>query len=239
MANSQTQTLRILHTNDLHGVLPAAKFERLKGLRDSADLYFDTGDAIKTGNLGVPVRQEPVWGLLDALRCDAGVLGNRETHVWTGPFEAKLAGSKHPILCANLRRKDGSRPLPRTLVLERRGVRIGLVGVMVPIVTERMKTQAASTYLWDPPIPIAEELAAELRPSVDLLFALTHIGHREDRRLAEKGVFDVIFGGHSHTVLPEPEKIGSTWICQGGSHAKYAGVYTWCEGLSGGLAPLA
>jgi 2',3'-cyclic-nucleotide 2'-phosphodiesterase (5'-nucleotidase family) len=238
VATSENPSLKILHTNDLHGVLSAAKYERLKVLRGSADLYFDTGDAIKTGNLGIPVRQEPVWGLLDSLGCDAGVLGNRETHVWAGPFEAKLAGAKHPILCANLRRKDGTRPLPGTLVLERRGIRIGLVGVMVPMVTERMKTQAASVYLWDPPIPVAQALGAELRPTVDLLFALTHIGHREDRKLAEKGIFDVIFGGHSHTVLPEPELVGATWICQGGSHARYGGVYTWDAGLSGGLIPL-
>jgi len=232
-------SLRILHTNDLHGVLPPDRFERLKSLREKADLYFDTGDAIKTGNLGVPVRPEPVWGQLDELRCDAGVLGNRESHVWSGPFEAKLAGSRHPLLAGNLKRKDGTSPLPGTLVLERGGLRIGLVGVMVPMVTARMKTQAASVYLWDPPLQAAVSLGSSLRASVDILFALTHIGHREDLKLAETGVFDVIFGGHSHTVLSSPQLVGKTWVCQGGSHCRFAGLYEWEDGaLSGGLVML-
>jgi 2',3'-cyclic-nucleotide 2'-phosphodiesterase (5'-nucleotidase family) len=155
-------------------------------------------------------------------------------------FLAKINGSAHPILVANLRKKDGSRPLPGTLELEVQGLRVGVFGVMVPMVTERMKTQAASAYLWDPPIETARRVTAELRGRVDLLIALTHIGHREDVRLAEtvKGI-DVILGGHSHTVIETPEKTGGTWICQGGSHSRYAGVYQWDNGtLSGGLVKI-
>jgi 2',3'-cyclic-nucleotide 2'-phosphodiesterase (5'-nucleotidase family) len=101
-----------------------------------------------------------------------------------------------------------------------------------------MKTQAMSAYLWDSPIQSAVEEAERLRPEVDVLFALTHIGHRGDRALAETGTFQVIFGGHSHTVLSEPERVGGTWICQGGSHNRYAGIYAWDGSLSGGLVPL-
>ena len=223
--------LTILHTNDAHGTLKGAKVDALRGLRDQADLYFDTGDAIKTGNLGIPLREEPVWQLLDDLRCDASVLGNRETHVLESVFRAKISGATHPILVANLRQKDGTRPLPGSRILERAGLRIGVFGVMVPMVTERMKTRAASAYLWDPPLETAAEVVAELRPKVDVLIALTHIGHREDLRLAERvpGI-DIIFGGHSHTVIPSPERVADTWICQGGSHMCFAGLYTWEDG---------
>jgi len=219
-------------------VLPPERIRKIAELRAQADVYFDTGDAIKTGNLGVPMKAAPIWDTLYQLRCDAGVLGNRETHVWPGPFEAKLAGAKHPILCANLRKKDGTFPLPRTLVLERNATRIGLVGVMVPIVTARMKTQAASAYLWDSPIAVAVELGNQLRQEVDLLIGLTHIGNREDLKLAETGVFDILLGGHSHTVLAEPQKVGRTWICQGGSHSRYVGLYRWDGKLSGALSAL-
>ncbi|HWD40564.1 MAG TPA: hypothetical protein VG944_17075 [Fimbriimonas sp.] len=222
----------------MHGTLTSAKLARLKELRAECDLYFDSGDAIKTGNVGVPLKPEPVWPMLDELRCNASVLGNRETHLWTGPFEAKLKGAVHPVLCANLRHKDGSRPLPGHVMIQAQGVRIGVVGVMVPMVTERMKTQAASAYLWDPPVPTALRLAEELSSSVDVLFALTHIGHRQDVVLAESGAFQVIFGGHSHTVIHEPQKVGRTWVCQGGSHNRFAGVYRWDGELTGGLAAL-
>lgn len=230
--------IRILHTNDMHGTLDERRFRWLEGLRASVDLYFDSGDVIKTGNLGIPVRPEGVWPLLHRLNCTASVLGNRETHVLESAFHAKLAGAAHPVLCGNLRKKDGSRPLPRSLETLVKGVRVGVISVMVPMVTERMATKAASAYLWDPPIPTAQELAEEVRPNVDLLICLSHIGHRQDRELAEKcPSIDVIFGGHSHTVLSEPEVIGRTTLCQGGSHNRFAGVYSWSKsgGLTGGL----
>lgn len=225
----------------MHGTLNAEKFERIWALRNDSDLYFDSGDAIKTGNLGVPFRQEPVWEDFAKLRCDASVLGNRETHVIESAFKAKLAGASHPVLCGNLRRKDGSHPLPRTLTLEMRGYRVGLIAVMVPMVTERMKTKGASAYLWDAPIPTAAELAESLRPKVDLLIALTHIGHKQDLELAEKvPLFDAILGGHSHTVVETPVRIGRTAVCQGGSHCRFAGRYEWSPetGWTGGLSPL-
>lgn len=230
--------LKILHTNDMHGTLTDQRFRWLEGLRQDADLYFDSGDAIKTGNLGIPLRPESVWPLLERLNCTASVLGNRETHVMESVFHAKIAGAKHPVLCGNLRSKDGSRPLPRTLEVEVKGIKIGIFAVMVPMLTERMATRAASAYLWDQPITTAIELAEELRPKVDLLISLTHIGHRQDHELAEKcQSIDIIFGGHSHTVLNQPELVGKTAICQGGSHNRFAGVYEWSKesGITGSL----
>ncbi len=239
MAQSVPVTLRILHTNDMHGTLDAARFERLRELRTHCDVYFDSGDLIKTGNLGVPLKPEPAWPLLEQLACDASVPGNRESHLVASVLEAKLKGAGHPVLCANLRRRDGTYPLPRSLVIERCGYRIGLVGAMVAMVTAKMRTQAASAFLWDPPVETAQEVGAGLRPEVDLLIALTHIGYKKDFELAQAGVFDIILGGHSHTVLQEPERVGKTWICQGGSHNRFAGVYEWHGSLRGGLRPLA
>jgi 2',3'-cyclic-nucleotide 2'-phosphodiesterase (5'-nucleotidase family) len=227
----------ILHTNDLHGTLSSEKLATLRPMRDKSDFYFDTGDAIKAGNLAIPLRPEPVWGRLTDLDCDASVLGNRESHILTGAFAAKIAGAQHPLLAANMRRRDGSHPVQESLILTRNGIRFGIFGVMVPMVTERMKTAPASAFLWDAPILVAERWAETLRPEVDCVIALTHICHRADRELADRGVVDIIFGGHSHTVLAEPEQIGRTAICQGGSHAKFYGHYQWDGRLTGRLIP--
>jgi 2',3'-cyclic-nucleotide 2'-phosphodiesterase (5'-nucleotidase family) len=221
-------SVKILHTNDFHGTLSGARFEALLDLRRGVDLYLDSGDVIRTGNLGIPLRREPAWDALKELACTASVLGNRETHVLDRAFRAKIAGAEHPLLCSNLFAKDGSQPLPGHLVLERAGLRVGIVGVMVPMVTRRMKSQAASAYLWEPPIGLAAEWAQRLRPEVDLLIALTHIGHRQDLELAHRcGEFDLILGGHSHTVVEQPVLVGRTFVCQGGSHGRFAGIYEW------------
>jgi 5'-nucleotidase len=233
--------ITILQTNDFHGTLSPDKARELARLRSACDLYFDCGDSIKTGNLGVPMKQEPIWAELDALRCTASVLGNRETHLIEAAFKAKIAGARHPVLCANLRRRSGGpTPLPAHIEIEAAGLRIGVVAVMVPMVTDRMVSKAASAYLWDPPIPTAIAWAEKLRPRVDLLIALTHIGHRQDQELARQAPqYDLILGGHSHTLLDPPERIGTTWICQTGSHGRRAGVYRWDGGLvESSLVPL-
>jgi 2',3'-cyclic-nucleotide 2'-phosphodiesterase (5'-nucleotidase family) len=232
--------LRILHTNDLHGKLDERALAALAPVREACDLYFDSGDCVKSGNLAVPVRPEAAWARLARLRCSASVIGNRETHVLAAAFRAKLAGASHPVLCANLRAKDGSRPLPATATLTAQGLRVGVLGVSVAMVTARMRAAPASAFLWDDPVAAALEAAAALRPESDLVVALTHIGHSDDCLLAEAGSdIDLVLGGHSHTVLERPVRVGRAWVCQGGSHARYVGVYEWDAGartLSGGLA---
>lgn len=219
-------TITLIHTNDTHGRLTPAKLPFLLSLTSSADMYLDTGDCIKAGNLAVPVKPDPVWPLLAEAGCDAGTIGNRESHVLKSAFLAKLKGALHPLVCANLHAKKGPDPLPGSIVLDACGLKVGIVGVMVPMVTSRMKTQAASAYLWDQPVPVAVSLAASLRPQVDLLIALTHIGLKKDFVLAEATTeFDLILGGHSHSVLTRPEVVNGTPICQGGSHAQFIGRY--------------
>jgi 2',3'-cyclic-nucleotide 2'-phosphodiesterase (5'-nucleotidase family) len=221
-------------------MLTSERASRLIERRRSVDAYFDSGDCIKAGNLAVPLRQEPVWSVLAELDCTASVIGNRETHILESAFEAKLAGKSHPVLCANLHKKDGSKPLLASLEFVSQGLKVAVFGLMVPMVTKRMRTQAASAYLWDPPLETAAELVKELRPRCDLLIALTHIGHHADRQLAEIcPEIDVILGGHSHTVLETPEKVGDTFVCQGGSHCRFVGLYQWNGrgDLSGGLQP--
>jgi 2',3'-cyclic-nucleotide 2'-phosphodiesterase (5'-nucleotidase family) len=236
--------LTVLHTNDFHGTLDPARAERLAALKADARegaVYFDSGDAIKAGNLAIPVRPERAWELLDFAGCDASTLGNRETHVLEAAFRAKLAGARHPIVCANLRQKDGARPLPSHVILERGGLRIGVFGVMVPMVTDRMASRHASAFLWDPPLPAAKTQVEELRGQVDCLIALTHIGHRQDLELAAScPELDFVLGGHSHTIVPEPVRVGQCCVCQGGSHGRFVGRYVW-KGrgeVEGGLIPL-
>jgi 5'-nucleotidase len=226
--------LTILHTNDLHGKLTPELAAKIRALKTEDALYVDCGDSTKTGNLAVPLKEDPAWALLESAGCDAGVVGNRESQVLQGAFKGKIAGAKHPLLCGNLRTKRGERPLPGTLILERAGLKIGLVGVMVPMVTERMATRAASAYVWDQSIPVATSLAEELRPQVDCLIALTHIGFAEDTKLAEAcPLFDLILGGHTHLKLDSPARIGKVWIMQTGSHGRFVGRYRWSkeEGL--------
>jgi 2',3'-cyclic-nucleotide 2'-phosphodiesterase (5'-nucleotidase family) len=209
----------------------------LRPIRQECDAYFDTGDLIKAGNLAIPLKPDPAWPLLASLDCTASVIGNRETHVQAAAFKAKLAGHQHPVLCANLRPEL----LPGSIVVDIEGTRVGIFGVSVAMVTERMASRHVSAYVWDDPLRVGVALAKQMADEVDVLIALTHIGLRRDHELAEAAPeIHIIFGGHSHNVLEQPEQHGSTWICQGGSHGRFYGLYDFdlpTRQLTGGLHP--
>ncbi len=220
--------LRILHTNDLHGHLTQERCLSLSEVRTTCDLYFDSGDAIKAGNLSIPIKQEEVWGKFDQLELTAFCPGNRETHILAAGVEAKMRGNQITTLCANWVDRSGSLLFRDSLVCKVKGVTVGVLGVMVPMVTPRMKTQALSAYLWSPPIEAAQRVCRALRPSVDLLICLSHIGLAQDRRLAEAcPELDLILGGHSHHVLDPSEVVSDVPILQAGSHGRFYGVAEW------------
>lgn len=104
--------------------------------------------------------------------------------------------------------------------------RIVIFGLTVPMITERMVERRVSSYLFDDPAAVAGTLVPRLREifQPELLVALTHIGVSRDRLLANavSGI-DLIVGGHSHTTLPEGEKVGETLLVQTGSHGKNVG----------------
>jgi 2',3'-cyclic-nucleotide 2'-phosphodiesterase (5'-nucleotidase family) len=220
--------LTILHTNDLHGTLDEAFAQQIRDLKTDDSLYFDCGDCIKAGNLAIPLKPDPVWALLEKAGCDAGIPGNRESQILRSAFKAKVGPARNPLLCANLRLKSGERPLPGQMVFEKAGIKIGVIGVMVPMVTESMAAKAASAYLWDSPISTACAIAKRLRKEVDCLIALTHIGFKRDAELAEACPdLDMIFGAHSHLKLDSPARFGKVWVFQAASHGKYVGKVVW------------
>lgn len=234
--------LTFVHTNDLHGSLSADWLDLIHEAAPADALRIDSGDVIKTGNLGVPLRPEPIWPLMGALGIQVGTIGNRETHVLESAFRAKIDGAPYPLLCANLVwRHTRERVLPAHLVLESRGRRVGFIGVSVPMVTETMSTRHASAFLWENPVASVRPLVEELRSQVDVLAVVSHLGFRKDQELADAipGI-DLIFGGHSHTVLETPFQQGGTWIVQGGSHGRYFGLYRFdiqTRILEGALQP--
>jgi 2',3'-cyclic-nucleotide 2'-phosphodiesterase (5'-nucleotidase family) len=244
MAHKGYGVMRILHTNDFHGRLTDAKRDRLAELRTATDFFFDCGDSVKTGNMGIPIGHDPVWANLASLDCTASVPGNREFHISEHGFQAKIAGGAHPIIAANLRYREPAgnhlqqfhphafslatdRPLASGLIVGS----VGIFGVMVPMVTENMSARHISAFVNDAPIDAAKKCVELLRDQVDTVICISHIGLRNDVEVAGTvpGI-DLILGGHSHDVVDPPARIADTWIAQTGSHGRFAGVYEFENG---------
>ncbi len=228
--------LTLLHTNDFHNHLSARQAEFIRQAKAAQEnvLLLDSGDAISAGNVGVRPGGEPILTLMSETGYDAMTLGNREFHVADALLRLKIGKAAFPVLCANIRwREDRGETLPTVPSLVKtlpNGLRVGVFGLTVPMVTPRMTARLVSAFVFDDPVASAQRQIEALRPQVDALVALTHIGLREDERLAVAcPELDLIIGGHSHNKLHEPKVVSGVPIVQAGWFGHFLGEtgLTW------------
>ncbi len=104
------------------------------------------------------------------------------------------------------------------------GLKVGIFGLIGNDAIN--KTASPEPVEFDDPIESARLAVRELMDKgADIIIALTHSGVPEDRALANAVPdIDIIVGGHTHTPLFEPIKVGKTVIVQAGSYLSYLGV---------------
>lgn len=226
-------TLHVLHTNDFHNHLSEAQAEVIRQAKAGLEnvILLDAGDAISAGNVGVRPGGEPILVRMTEAGYDAMTMGNREFHVADALLRTKISKAGFPVLCANIRwREDRGEALPvvpSVTLTPANGLRVGVFGLTVPMVTERMAARVVSAYLFDDPVSAARAQIAALRPNVDVLIALTHIGLRQDEKLAAAcPKLDLIVGGHSHDTIPTPKVVNSVPIVQTGWYGHNLGHVT-------------
>lgn len=225
----------IFHTSDIHNRLKPRQAEFIRHLREDFpdSLLLDSGDAIWAGNIFWRPGGEPVLELMSDVPYDAMCMGNREFHFLGAGLKSKICRARFPILSANLHRSDErsqkgvqnrSNGVQPYVILERGGLRIGVMGLTVPCVTAQMKIRHLGDFFFSDPVETALEVVPELRPRCDLLIALTHIGIQRDIELAEKvpGI-DLILGGHTHTVAEESVNERGVTVLHHGCHCKVLG----------------
>lgn len=229
------RTLVILSTNDMHAKIRS--FPQLAAAvgacRDTAGLVLlvDAGDRW-TGNAYVdktPAPGKPVVELMNRLGYDAATLGNHEFDHGQAYLGRMLDSMEFPVVCANVVSDTCTFPqLPASVVLERDGVKIGIVGVVTnyegPGHPAGHKQSFAGLRFPDPQQE-AIRRAEELRPQVDVLLLLSHMGDDRDAELlAREGRYDALIGGHTHVELDT--LIGRTLLTQTGKNLANVGVTT-------------
>jgi 2',3'-cyclic-nucleotide 2'-phosphodiesterase (5'-nucleotidase family) len=167
-------------------------------------------------------------------------MGNREFHYLFGAVRARRAQMAHPLVCANLVDLRG-RPLPFTadVTLEREDPstlrqaqdRLGsgqapwklrFFGLLVVQYPAGAAWERLFGWRFLDPIEVAAAIAATTPPGTTLI-ALSHLGLRHDRLLAERVPrLELILGGHSHDTLSEPELVGRVPIVHAGPYGAFA-----------------
>lgn len=242
--------LRILATTDLHmHLLPhdyftdtrddavglvrtATLIEQLRAEAPGAVLLVDNGDFLQgnpladwlAGSDSPPGQAHPVIAAMNRLGYDAGTLGNHEFNYGLDVLRRVLAGSRFPIVSANVGLSDrAADPLvPPLAVLPRkiacsdgqlRELRIGILGLAPPQITRWDAVILGDSVVTTDIVAAAREALPRLRAAgADLVVALCHsgIGPQEQSEgmenaavpLAALDGIDALVTGHVHRVFP-------------------------------------
>jgi len=237
--------LRLLHMNDFHGfVLPhkATGAEEEEGgiaylayqvkelRRQKPTLLLSAGDMIQGDNWANLFQGVSVIALMNTMSFDAMVLGNHEFDFGREVLEKLIAMARFPVLGANV---TGVQGLKASVIKTKGGLKVGIIGVVAkntPVTTHPRNVKGL-TFI--PPEEAVRRAVAKLRPQVDLIIVLSHMGYPEDRQLATqvKGI-DVIVGGHSHIKLEKQAVVDGVIIAQAYQHGRVLGILdlTWRDG---------
>ena len=240
--------LVMLHSNDMHGDFFAKEthdrmvggMSRLSGyvhkVREEEDdpvLYVISGDMLQGSIIDQEYRGISTILVMNMLEPDVVTLGNHEMDYGFSHLMFLERCANFPIVNANLYIKPTESNLFKPYhIIEIDGIRILFIG----IITEEIIAKSKSEPLIGTFIGI-EDAAEEVEyicnsykdVDIDLTVLLTHIGFDQDIELAkllppEIGV-DLIIGGHSHTMLEQPEKVNDILLAQVGSGTEHIGRF--------------
>jgi len=238
MKNERYKNLTLLHSNDLHGDFLAEQIDEhdvgglsmlsgyVRKVREEEEnvLYCISGDMVQGSLIDAEFKGISTIDLMNLLGPDVVGIGNHEVDYGLTHLLFLERCAKFPIVNANIFIKHPYTRLFNPYVFLNVG---GIKMMFIGIVTEDIFSSIKSDDLISSFINI-EDAAKEVGRicdtfhgvDVDFTVLLTHVGFEEDLKLARLldpawGV-DLILGGHSHTVLEEPEEINGILIAQAG-----------------------
>jgi 5'-nucleotidase / UDP-sugar diphosphatase len=226
----------ILHVNDMH-----AKIDNLPKLAWLADSLRRThpyvfllaaGDNF-TGNPVVDMIADKGYPMIDLMnRCgfNASAFGNHEFDLGQDILNRRIEQAGFPFICCNLDATGAILRQPKPYIILHAGnnIRIAVLGILelndkgIPD-THPSRVNGIQFYNG---IGEAKKFAG-LKKKYGILVGLTHLGVETDVKLADSmPEFDVIIGGHSHTLIEKPMIRNGVMIVQAGSNLKYIGKTT-------------
>lgn len=243
-------TVRILHVNDFHGFANPLRSgrctETLGGVarlatviqqhRDVPGLLLAAGDMVQGDSWANLFQGRSSVELMNLLQFDAMTLGNHEFDFGREQLGRLIALARFPVLAANL---SGMPEVAARASFVRNGIRIAVIGLVTDDTPKSSHPRNTVGLGFARPLETARRQIAQVASDADLIVLLTHIGHDQDLELARDlcgresvvALPVLIAGGHSHTRVAQPVRIGNCTVAQAWEHAKVLGVvdYTFTE----------
>jgi len=236
--NAKAQQLKteviILHCNDIHAAID--QFPKLATVvqdfraKNKNVLLISDGDLF-SGNPFVDKCEDrgfPIIDLMNYLKFDLSELGNHEFDYGQDILNQRIKQANFPFICSNVKNISGSlvdlKPYYNFRFLD--SIDISFVGFLEtendgfpsshPKNLKGLEFYNAMDYAQN---------FGYLKNNSECLIALNHLGIEVDTVFAKKyNIFDIIIGGHSHTVINNQLVVNNSVIAQTGSSLKNVGV---------------
>jgi 5'-nucleotidase/UDP-sugar diphosphatase len=193
-------------------------------------LLFDSGDIFMGSPIGEFSKGTAVADFMNYCGYDVIAPGNHDYDMGVEVFKDFVAKTNAVFLGSNIVYEDTRTNvdyLEPYVILEKNGLRIGIFSLLTEYMEGMTTPEKFANHDVLPEQETAERMVDTLMAKdVDMIFALTGIGLRHDKRIASTipGI-DVIFGSHSASALEYPyeDSIHHTIICQSYSHLTCVG----------------
>lgn len=236
-SQKDTTEIVIVHLNDMHSKIDnfpklAYKIDSLRSVHKNLFL-FSAGDNF-TGNPVVDKydpKGKPIIDLMNRLKFDLSCIGNHEFDYDQDGLNKMIEYAKFPFISANVITTKNStlkKLNPYIKLRTKNGITIGVFSV---VQVSRSGIPATSPehvkgLEFPEPISVTKKFKT-YKDSSDVFIALTHLGIGKDIKLAKEcNFFDVIIGGHSHTLITKRLMVNNTLVTQAGSYGNTLGILT-------------
>lgn len=164
-----------------------------------------------------------IYGLMSDAGYEISIFGNHEFDKGPEELATALSSADFEFICSDLAVEDTALEglcVP-VLMKDYDGLSVGYFS----LITEGLPylTSAGDVVLTGGNVETARRAVLELRDrGAQVIVALTHIGLDNDVELArEVPGIDIIFGGHSHSYVSEPVRVGDTFVVAGGERGTH------------------
>jgi 5'-nucleotidase len=235
-ATAQTDSVVIVYTHNTNGVLENCDcLERAYGalekraaeidsIRKSENhiLLLDTGDILDIQKSRL--LHQYVVKAYDYINYDYWTPGDQDFIEGTDFFLKNLSTMSASIISTNIFYKKKLIGQPYSII--RYGnVRIGITGTIRDDLHKYLDPSTDVDFKFQDQFFALEPVIKELTNKTDFIILLSHSGIERDRLIAKRfPSINLIIGGHSQSILTEPEKIGATYISQVGESGYRIGV---------------
>ncbi len=239
-AEKNSTEIIILHTNDMHAKID--NMGKLAYLSDSLRKYHpfvflvSAGDNF-TGNPVVDMVADKGYPMIDLMnQCgfDLSALGNHEFDMGQEFLEKRIEQASFPFICCNINTTGTILHQFQPYVILKAGddINIAFLGI-IQLGENGLPDSHPSRFTglkFTDGITTAKDYTW-LKEKYGIFIGLTHLGVETDKELAlTMPQFDLLIGGHSHTLIDSLMIVNGVMIVQAGSGLKYIGKTTLMVG---------